>query len=171
MSHHIGFVVEAVGDPTGLSILDVGSRDWDGPGREGTPQPYLAPRAASYLGVDIMAGDAVDELVDVGALAATFGLDAFDVVICLEVLEHVADWSGALSNLKAVLRPGGLLVIAVPGPGFRFHGYPDDHWRYTPEMSRDLVNDMVIEAIAYDPETFGTFLAARKHRPAGPVPV
>lgn len=171
MSHHIRFVVEAVVDPSGLHILDVGSRDWDGPGREGTPRPYLEPRSASYLGVDIDPGPSVDQLVNIYELAATFGLDAFDVVICLEVLEHVEHWSRAVSNLKAVLRPGGLLVLAVPGPGFRYHGYPADYWRYSPEAMRDLLADMRVVAEQYDPETFGTFIAARKHAPVGPVPV
>ena len=38
----------------------------------------------------------------------------FDVVICSEVLEHIDDDAGAISELMRVLKPGGDLVITVP---------------------------------------------------------
>jgi ubiquinone/menaquinone biosynthesis C-methylase UbiE len=38
----------------------------------------------------------------------------FDKVICAEVLEHVFDKDVALSEVRRVLRPGGILVISVP---------------------------------------------------------
>lgn len=172
MTHHIGFVLDAVGDPDGLDILDVGSRDWDGPGRDGSPRYELEPRARSYLGVDVAEGPAVDRIVDVLDLARTFGAAAFDVVICDEVLEHVEDWRGAVANLKAVLRPGGLLVVEVPGPGFRRHAYPDDFWRFTLSDLVDILGDLRLVRVRDDPETAGTFIAARSHRPArSPEPV
>lgn len=39
---------------------------------------------------------------------------AFDVVTTLDVIEHVDDDVGALRELHRVLRPGGLLLVAVP---------------------------------------------------------
>lgn len=38
----------------------------------------------------------------------------FDSVICLNVLEHIADARGALRNMASALRPGGRLVVLVP---------------------------------------------------------
>jgi 2-polyprenyl-3-methyl-5-hydroxy-6-metoxy-1,4-benzoquinol methylase len=38
----------------------------------------------------------------------------FDCVIAMDVLEHVRDEQGVLSELKRVLKPGGTLVITVP---------------------------------------------------------
>jgi 2-polyprenyl-3-methyl-5-hydroxy-6-metoxy-1,4-benzoquinol methylase len=38
----------------------------------------------------------------------------YDTVICLNVLEHLADEAGALANLRATLEPGGRAVILVP---------------------------------------------------------
>lgn len=40
--------------------------------------------------------------------------ERFDVAVCWELLEHLANPSAALTNLARTLRPGGLLVIAVP---------------------------------------------------------
>ena len=41
----------------------------------------------------------------------------FDTVICLNVVEHVADDAGALRNIHAALAPGGRAVVLVPqGP-------------------------------------------------------
>lgn len=48
----------------------------------------------------------------------SFPLDpaAFDVVICWDVLEHLARPRAALDNLAQALRPGGLLVLGGPNP-------------------------------------------------------
>ena len=39
---------------------------------------------------------------------------AFDVVVCLEVIEHVANPSRLIASLAATLKPGGLLVLSTP---------------------------------------------------------
>jgi SAM-dependent methyltransferase len=39
---------------------------------------------------------------------------AFDVIICSHVLEHIPDYHTALSNLQRMLAPDGLLVLQVP---------------------------------------------------------
>jgi SAM-dependent methyltransferase len=43
---------------------------------------------------------------------------AFDLVTTLDVIEHIDDDTAALAELRRVLRPGGLLLVAVPA--FRF---------------------------------------------------
>ena len=32
------------------------------------------------------------------------------------------------------IRPGGVLVLTMRGPGANRHDHPEDHWRYTPEL-------------------------------------
>jgi 2-polyprenyl-3-methyl-5-hydroxy-6-metoxy-1,4-benzoquinol methylase len=44
--------------------------------------------------------------------AARFG--RFDLVICSEVLEHLADDALALARIKSLLAPGGHLIVTVP---------------------------------------------------------
>lgn len=60
---------------------------------------------AEAMGLDIryMAGE-------VGAL----DIGAFDLVTCLEVIEHVAEKAAFLRDVTARLAPGGLLVLSTP---------------------------------------------------------
>ena len=51
------------------------------------------------------------------------GLDsnAYDVVVCEQVLEHLHRCEHALTELVRVLRPGGLLIVGVPIFAFGLH--------------------------------------------------
>jgi|GEM_PF-833702 len=40
--------------------------------------------------------------------------DAFSIVFCVEVLEHVGDYTAAIRTLYRACKPGGLIVIGVP---------------------------------------------------------
>ncbi len=55
---------------------------------------------------------------------------SFDVVVCNAILEHVEDPLKAISELKRVLKSGGLIWIEVPfcQP---YHPSPSDYWRVT----------------------------------------
>jgi SAM-dependent methyltransferase len=53
--------------------------------------------------------------VRVGAVETMpFDDDSFDVVTCLDVIEHTPDDRVTLAELRRVTRPGGLLVVTVP---------------------------------------------------------
>lgn len=41
-------------------------------------------------------------------------VNAFDIIICAHVLEHIPDYPKALANLHKMLAPGGFLVLQVP---------------------------------------------------------
>ena len=68
----------------------------------------------------------------------------FDSVICLNVIEHVADDVGALSNIGSVLTKGGRALILVPQGPDNF-GTLDEvlghHRRYTRETLGKLADD------------------------------
>jgi SAM-dependent methyltransferase len=48
------------------------------------------------------------------AEAAPLARGSVDVLIAMDVLEHVADDAGALREIGRVLKPGGLLLVTVP---------------------------------------------------------
>jgi ubiquinone/menaquinone biosynthesis C-methylase UbiE len=56
--------------------------------------------------------------------------NAFDGIICSELLEHVSSPPAVLRDIHRVLRVGGLLLICVPFLN-RIHGDPYDFGRYT----------------------------------------
>jgi len=73
--------------------------------------------------------------------AMTFPESSFDAVLCIEVLEHVADPFAAARELHRVLRTGGFLFLTTPFLA-QYHGkgrdsYTPDHelypdfWRFT----------------------------------------
>jgi SAM-dependent methyltransferase len=142
-------------------VLEVGALDVNGTPRETVER--LRPH--SYTGVDLSAGPGVDEVCDVSRLIGRFGRDSFDVVVSTEMLEHVRDWRAAITNLKGVLKPGGLLLITTRSLGYPYHGYPDDFWRFEEEDLRSIFSDMTILIVTRDPLVPGIFIKAAK--PAG----
>jgi SAM-dependent methyltransferase len=115
-------------DVTGKKVLEAGAFDVNGSARPLVEA--LQPR--SYIGIDIRKGPCVDVVCNVSHLTERFGSDEFDIVITTEMLEHVENWRAAMTNLKDVLKPGGVLLLTTRRIGFHFHGYPNDYWRYEP---------------------------------------
>lgn len=145
----------------GKRVLEVGSFDVNG-----SVRPYvMSLEPFEYLGVDAQPGKGVDKVADCENLAADLHDDTFDIVISTEMLEHVRDWRKAMIGLVDVVKPDGLLLITTRSPGFPYHPFPEDNWRYTRDQMWAILTtlQMVVLAIEDDPEP-GVFALAFKPR-------
>lgn len=104
--------------PPGSDVLDVGTADGH-PVVEG-----LKARGCRVWGIEIDEEAAADaapmcEQMVVGNveqldLTSTFGDKRFDVVLCLDVLEHLIEPLDTLNRLKELLTPTGIVVASIP---------------------------------------------------------
>jgi 2-polyprenyl-3-methyl-5-hydroxy-6-metoxy-1,4-benzoquinol methylase len=104
-------------DVRGLRVLDVGAGD--------RPYRELFPDAVA---LDMPGNPHADLHGSVDAIPAEDA--SFDVVVCLQVLEHVPDPAAAVRELRRVVRPGGRVLLSTHGV-YPFHPNPDDLWRWT----------------------------------------
>lgn len=61
----------------------------------------------------------------------------FDLVLCTQVLEHVARPVEALREVRRILKPRGSFLFSVPHVWF-FHPHPADYWRFTQQGVLEL---------------------------------
>lgn len=144
----------------GAHVAEAGAADVNGSVRGHVE----AMGPASYVGTDLQPGPGVDEVRDAADLP---GLEtAPGVVISTEMLEHAADWQAAMAGMVRALAPGGLLVLTTRSEGFPYHGYPDDHWRFTVEAMGQIMEAAGMEILDlqadHDPASPGVFCKARK---------
>jgi len=101
----------------GTRVLEVGAGS-------GILVPTLTARFPDYTGVDLVLADGLQALVAPGCHARFATADllshsdlpeaSFDAVVCLSVLEHIADVDGAANALARTLKGGGTLVVGYP---------------------------------------------------------
>ncbi|WP_311336760.1 bifunctional 2-polyprenyl-6-hydroxyphenol methylase/3-demethylubiquinol 3-O-methyltransferase UbiG [Cardiobacterium hominis] len=107
---------------SGLRVLDVGCGG-------GILSEALAERGASVLGIDLAesalqaaeahrAGQAVEYRLESSRETAERG-EVFDVVTCMEMLEHVADPAAVLRDIHALLKPGGWAFFSTINRTFK----------------------------------------------------
>lgn len=139
-------------------VLEIGSCDVNGSLRK------LLERwkPAEYIGIDIEQGPGVDQVCSVDQAVERFGARRFDAVVSTEMIEHVADWRKAVSNIKNLCAPGGIILLTTRSAGFAYHAYPHDFWRFEVEDMRAIFSDCVIEKIEADAQEPGVFIKAVK---------
>jgi SAM-dependent methyltransferase len=82
----------------------------------------------------------------------------FDAVLMLNVLEHLTDGRSTLREIHRILRPGGVLILAVPFL-YHVHAAPDDFHRFTASALRQLCLDSGFKTVQIDEHGTGSFLA------------
>lgn len=107
----------------------------------------LAAGASSVSGIDLDPDAVVDARQRVpgghfvqGDLARLpWDAASFDVVVCLETIEHVAQQDLALDEVVRVLTPDGLLIMSSPNPRVYPAGNPFHLRELTPEELTEAV--------------------------------
>ena len=87
----------------------------------------------------------IKPLEDLGQQTA----QSFDVITLWHVLEHVHDLSGYMDHFRAILKPGGTLIIAVPnhtsrdarkyGAIWAAYDVPRHLWHFSPDAMKRLM--------------------------------
>jgi SAM-dependent methyltransferase len=109
-------------DVRGQRVLDVGCGD--------RPYEPLLRDASETIGFDVPGNEHADLHGSIDAIPVEDG--SFDVVLCLQVLEHVPDPSAAIRELRRAVRPGGRVLLSTHGV-YPYHPNPEDLWRWTHE--------------------------------------
>jgi SAM-dependent methyltransferase len=110
----------------------------------------LRAGAAEVVGVDIAepvveAASAAEEpgltfqSADVAALHFEDG--RFDLIVCLEVIEHVHEPQRVIGELARLLAPGGILVVSSPNRDAYVPGNPHHVHEYLPEELRAALSE------------------------------
>jgi len=85
------------------------------------------PSSNDYVKTDLIPSEDVEKLdITTDTISSEY-----DVIICLNVLEHVYDYKAALDNIYNGLKKDGFLFLSVP-LFYPLHMLPDDYWRFTP---------------------------------------
>jgi peptidoglycan/xylan/chitin deacetylase (PgdA/CDA1 family)/SAM-dependent methyltransferase len=131
---------------------------------------FADPHYTHKFGGDRVTGSEVLEVT--GSAAATYTCrlergdeiptERFDCVICTQTLQLIYDLHGALRTLHRILKPGGYLLLTVPGITPIHHGddYGDAwHWTFTMSSVSRLCGDL-FGPDSLEVELFGNVLAA-----------
>jgi len=89
--------------------------------------PFFEPFVVDYVGLDVN-----DSVADVVGHAERIPLpdDSFELVLCIQFLEHADDPAAVVRELSRVVSPCGRVLASTHGVSV-FHPDPVDHWRWT----------------------------------------
>ena len=91
------------------------------------PEQCFLKRFKNLKNIDYLTADLNSPIADVKAdiCDLPFEKNAFDVVFCNHVLEHIEDDKKAMSELYRVLKPGGMGIFQIPQDLDREKTYED----------------------------------------------
>ena len=110
-------------------VLDIGSLDING---------CCKDLFDDYIGLDIQPGKNVDVVANAHSLP--YPNATFDIVLCLEMLEHDSNFFQTIAEVQRVLKPGGFFMLSARGNGYEKHDYPHDYWRFNVDGFRLLLS-------------------------------
>jgi SAM-dependent methyltransferase len=95
----------------------------------------------------------------------------YGLIVCTEVLEHVADWARAFESLAGLLSADGVLIVTCPFV-YPLHEEPHDYWRPTTHALRTWAERSGLEVVELNQlgdgwDVLGTIAGATKPEPRG----
>jgi SAM-dependent methyltransferase len=124
-----------------LARLDQQARLLDVGAGRGDFDALLSER--QVISLDIYPYPEVDIVCDL-TLTNPFKPGSFDAILLMNVLEHVYDTQGFIASLSRLLKPGGLLIVAIPFM-VKMHQVPVDFVRLTEFSLKQLGPDHGLE--------------------------
>ena len=92
---------------------------------------------SSRFAVNETARSIIGDLTTISEAQAT-STPRFDLLLCTQVFEHVADPFASALGVFRLTKPGGLVFFTAPFISI-YHKAPADHWRYTLEGCKALL--------------------------------
>ncbi len=129
----------------GAKVLEVGSYNVNGNTKE-----HTLKQGHEYLGLDINEGPDVDLICDIAGniedIKTKLNNQEFDLVTCMNVLEHLYEPIKALSNMKDLVKPGGYILMTTPIV-WDLHDWPHDFYRLNPDFYIKFAKDNDLEIL------------------------
>lgn len=122
----------ALKEKENLKILDIGS------GRHFIENIYPNLGANTFFRLDIAPRNYVDIIADFQK--DNYFKSCFDVVICLNVMEHVYSFDKFFKNLTKVVKKDGIILLSVPYNS-GLHYLPHDYFRMSHYALKKMFND------------------------------
>lgn len=148
---------------TGGSVLEIGGRKFP----RGHVFDAVSPGAFTYNNLDLE-HSGVNTLVGDITGCPEIPDASYDVVLSVDVFEHVDRPWLAAAEISRILKPGGLSYTSTLF-SWRYHPCPIDFWRYTPDALEFLFADLV--TVDKDFDTTERRRDQRKQARRDPMPV
>ncbi len=138
-------------------ILDIGSLDYNGTQRTfnfiGNPPTWLdkVSDTGDYTGIDLKAGKSVDMVMNSHKLSFKSG--TFDLVICLNMLEHDSNPEETIREAYRVLKRNGLFILVFSSethpPHPQFGGGSEHYEGITEKRIKKMMSSKNCKIIKY----------------------
>ena len=105
----------------------------------------LSRAGVSVIGVDydhapLAHINGLRTVVQADATRLAFDDDSFDSVVSFETIEHVRDAGALVTEIRRVLKPGGLLILSTPNRAFRASTNPFHIREFTSDELQQLLS-------------------------------
>jgi SAM-dependent methyltransferase len=114
-------------------VLDVGARYVNGEIRS-----IFEDRKIEYIGLDMVNGRDVDIVCNAHDIKKNLKRGSFDMVVCVDTLEHDDKFWLSVENMRWVLKKGGWLLIKAPSLHCNIHDWPSDYYRFLEPVFKEI---------------------------------